>query len=60
MSELAHTMVVCGLLSGTQPLTLMGLMVVIGGAHGRRNAWCYVAGAFSIQAVVVLVSGFVL
>ena len=60
MGELAHTMVVCGLLSGTQPLTLMGLMVVMGGAHGRRNAWCYVAGAFSVQAVVVLVSGFLL
>ena len=53
-------MVVCGLVSGTQPLTMMGLMVVIGGANGRRNAWYYIAGSFSIQAVIVLVSGFLL
>jgi Sap, sulfolipid-1-addressing protein len=60
VSDLTHTMVVCGLVSGTQPLTMMGLMVVIGGANGRRNAWFYIAGAFSIQAVIVLVSGFVI
>ncbi len=53
-------MVVCGLVSGTQPLTMMGLLVVIGGANGRRNAWYYIAGSFSIQAVIVLVSGFLL
>ena len=60
MSDLAHTMVVCGLVSGTQPLTMMGLLVVIGGANGRRNAWFYIAGSFSIQAVIILVSGFLL
>ena len=57
MSDLAHTMIVCGLISGTQPLTIMGLLVVLGGHHGKRNAWCYVAGAFTVQAVVLLGSG---
>lgn len=53
-------MVACGLLSGTQPLTLMGLLVVMAGQHGRRNAWWYVFGSFSVQALVVLASGFAL
>ena len=57
MGELARTMIVCGLISGTQPLTIMGLLVVLGGHHGRRNAWCFVAGAFTVQAVVLLSSG---
>lgn len=59
MSELARTMVVCGLISGTQPFTIMGLLLVRGGGHGRRNAWWYLFGCFSIQAVIVLLSGLV-
>ena len=59
MGELARTMIVCGLISGTQPLTIMGLLVVLGGHHGRRNAWCFVAGSFTVQAIVLLGSGVV-
>ena len=57
MGDLARTIVVCGLISGTQPLTLMGLLVLLGGHHGRRNAFLYVAGGFTIQLIVVLGSG---
>lgn len=59
MSDIAHTLVACGLLSGTQPLTLMGMMVLLGGENGRRNAWFYILGGFLAQAVVVLVSALV-
>ena len=59
-ADLARTMVACGLLSGTQPLTVMGMMVLLGGENGRRNAWFYIFGGFLAQAVVVLASGLVL
>lgn len=58
MGDLVRTIVVCGLISGTQPLTLMGLLVLLGGHHGRRNALIYVAGGFTVQLIVVLGSGF--
>lgn len=59
-SDLARTMVVCGLLSGTQPLTVMGMMVLLGGENGRRNAWFYILGCSLAQAVVLLASGLAL
>ncbi len=59
-ADLARTMVACGLLSGTQPLTVMGMMVLLGGENGRRNASFYILGSFLAQAVVLLVSGLVL
>ena len=50
MSDLVHTLILCGLLSGTQPLTLMGLLLVLGGATPRANGLAFVGGAFLIQA----------
>jgi len=58
--DLARTLVACGLLSGTQPLTVMGMMVLLGGENGRRNASFYILGSFLAQAVVLLLSGLVL
>ncbi len=57
MGDLARTMIVCGLISGTQPVTVMGLLVLLGGTNGRRNAIWYLLGCFTVQAVVVLSSG---
>jgi len=54
MSNLAHTLILCGLLSGTQPLTLMGLLLVLGGATPRSNGLAFVAGAFLIQAALLI------
>ncbi len=50
MADLIHTLILCGLLSGTQPLTLMGLLLVLGGATPRANGLAFVSGAFLIQA----------
>ena len=60
MSDLWHTMVACGLISGTQPITLMGMLVLLGGEHGRRNAGWYIFGGFCIQTTIVLISGYLL
>ena len=54
MSDLVHTLVVCGLLSGTQPITLMGLLLVLGGATPRANGLSFLAGAFLIQAGLLI------
>ena len=55
MSDLAHTLIVCGLISGLQPLTLMGLLLVLGSATPRANGLAFVFGAFSIQTAIVVV-----
>ncbi|MBX3285404.1 MAG: GAP family protein [Acidimicrobiales bacterium] len=57
MSDLAHTMVVCGLISGTQPFTLLGMFLVLAGDRGSRAVWWYLFGAFSVQFVIVLALG---
>lgn len=54
MSDLVHTLVLCGLLSGTQPVTLMGLLLVLGGATPRANGLAFVAGAFLIQTALLI------
>ena len=60
MNGLYRTMVACGLISGTQPITLMGMLVLLGGQHGRRNASWYIFGGFCIQTTIVLISGYLL
>jgi len=60
MNDLWRTMVACGLISGTQPITLMGMLILIGGKNGTRNGWFYIAGGFAIQTCIVLISGYVL
>jgi hypothetical protein len=55
MSDLAHTLVLCGLLSGTQPITLMGLLLVLGGGQNPRgNGIAFLSGAFLIQTVLLI------
>ncbi len=59
MTDLAHTLVLCGLISGLQPLTLMGLLLVLGGRTPRANGIAYLAAAFSIQTAILLLTGLV-
>lgn len=56
MSELAHTLVLCGLISGLQPLTFMGLLLVLGGRTPRANGFAFVGAAFVIQTTILLVT----
>lgn len=60
MGEIVHTLVVCGLVSGTQPLTLMGLFLILGSAKSHWAVWSYLAGTFVVQLIVVLAFGFVI
>lgn len=57
MSDLVRTLIVCGLISGTQPFTILGMFLVLGGARGTRNVWWYLFGCFSIQFVIVVIVG---
>jgi hypothetical protein len=52
-------MVVCGLLSGTQPITIMALLLVMSGEHPRRTGWAFLAGAFLVESAIVLTASLV-
>ena len=54
MNDLAHTLILCGLLSGTQPITLMGLLLVLGGTTPRTNGVAFLSGAFLVQASLLI------
>jgi len=54
VTELIHTLILCGLISGTQPITLMGLLLVLGGKGGRRNGIAFLTGCFLVQATLLL------
>lgn len=60
MSELVRALIVAGLMSGTQPITIMGLLVVMTGPRGARNSWAFLAGAFAVETVLLLVAAFFL
>ncbi|MSO37906.1 MAG: hypothetical protein EXQ69_06595 [Acidimicrobiia bacterium] len=57
MDDLARTLVVCGLISGTQPITLMGVLIVMGGERPRANGYAFLCGAFLIQTCLVFGAG---
>ncbi|MBX3313778.1 MAG: GAP family protein [Actinobacteria bacterium] len=59
MSDLVRALVIAGLVSGTQPLTIMGLLLVMAGQRPRRNGWAYVAGALVVETTVLLVADLV-
>ena len=59
MSELVRALIVAGLMSGTQPITIMGLLIVMTGPKGARNAWAFLFGAFAIETLLLLVAAFV-
>ena len=59
MGELVRALIVAGLMSGTQPITIMGLLIVMTGPKGARNSWAFVAGAFAVETVVLIVAAMV-
>jgi hypothetical protein len=59
VGDLFRSMVVCGLLSGTQPITIMALLLVMSGEHPRRTGWSFLAGAFLIESLIVLTASLV-
>lgn len=61
MSDLVRTLLLCGLLSGTQPVTVMGLLLVMaGGVDSRRKGLAYLSGAFLVESSILLFASFVL
>ena len=60
MTELARLLIVSGLVSGTQPSTIMGLLVVMNGATPRRNGWAFVLGLFTVETLLLVVASVVL
>jgi hypothetical protein len=59
MGDLAHTLVLCGLISGLQPLTILGLLLVLGGRTPRANGFAFIGAAFFIQTTILIVTGLV-
>lgn len=61
MSDLVRTLVLCGILSGTQPVTVMGLLLVMAGGQGSKvKGLAYLAGAFLVESGILLFSSLVL
>ena len=60
MSDLVRAMIIAGLVSGTQPLTIMGLLLVMTGRSPRRSGWAYVAGALTVETAVLLLANVVI
>ena len=54
MSDLIRTLVLCGLLSGTQPITIMGLLLVMTGDRPRRNGSAFILGAFVVETALLV------
>jgi len=60
VSELIRALVVAGLMSGTQPITIMGLLLVMTGQKGTRNSWAFLLGAFAVETALLLAASLVL
>ena len=60
MSSLVRSMLVFGLVSGAEPITLISLLVVMTGACARRNGWMFLLGIFTVETGIVLTSTFLL
>jgi hypothetical protein len=61
MSDLVRTLILCGILSGTQPVTIMGLLLVMAGGQGsKRKGLAYLGGAFLVESGILLFSSVVL
>lgn len=60
MSDLLRALIVAGLMSGTQPITIMGLLVVMTGPKGARNSWAFLLGAFTVETALLLMASLLL
>ncbi len=53
-------LIIAGLISGTQPVTIMGLLLVMSGARPRRNGRAYLLGCFTVETTIMVVASLVL
>jgi hypothetical protein len=60
MGDLVRTMVICGLISGTQPITIMGLLLVSSAERSKACGWAYLGGCLAVESAVLLVANAVL
>jgi hypothetical protein len=60
MGDLVRALILAGLLSGTQPVTIMGLLLVMSGANPRRNGRAYLLGCFLVETTIMVVATLVL
>ncbi len=60
MSELVRTLILCGILSGTQPVTVMGLLLIMTGDNSRKKGLAYLSGAFLVESMILVLASFVL
>ena len=60
MSDLVRSLIVAGLMSGTQPITIMGLLLVMTGPKGTRNSVAFVGGAFAVETALLVAAAYVL
>jgi hypothetical protein len=61
MPSLVRTLILCGLLSGTRPVTVMGLLLVMaGGVNSRVKGLAYLSGAFLVETGILLFASLVL
>ena len=56
----SSALIVAGLLSGTQPVTVMGLLLLRTGPNGARNSWAFLAGAFTVETALLIFANLVL
>lgn len=54
MGELVRALVLAGLLSGTQPITIMGLLLVMTGDRSTRNGISFISGAFVVETTILI------
>ena len=59
MADLVRTLVLTGLLSGTQPFTVMGLLLVMTGDRAKKSGLAYIGGAFMVESAILLFSSLV-
>jgi hypothetical protein len=61
VSDIARTLILCGILSGTQPITLMGLLIIMspgtsGAEASTRKGIAYLCGALLVETGVLFLS----
>jgi hypothetical protein len=49
-------LIISGLISGTQPITIMGLLILRAGPNGPRNSFAFLGGAFTIETLILLLA----
>jgi hypothetical protein len=60
VSNLVSTLILSGIISGTDPICIMALLLLLGGAKSTRAAWAFIGGEFAVQTTIVFFATFVL